>query len=57
MTQGPAAEAAYESQNAVTLRGVLADTAVGRVLPSGDELCSFRVTVPRPPGGRVVPVA
>jgi single-strand DNA-binding protein len=24
-----------------------------RVLPSGDEMCSFRVTVRRPPGGRV----
>jgi hypothetical protein len=38
--------------NEVFLRGVLAAPATVRVLPSGDELCVFRVTVPRPPGER-----
>jgi single-strand DNA-binding protein len=39
--------------NQVFLRGKLAGEPVLRALPSGDELCSFRLTVPRPPGGRV----
>jgi single-strand DNA-binding protein len=39
--------------NQVFLRGKLAADPVLRVLPSGDELCSFRLTVPRAPGGRV----
>jgi single-strand DNA-binding protein len=39
--------------NVVQLRGVLAAPAVSRILPSGDELISFRVTVARPPGDRV----
>lgn len=38
--------------NQVFLRGRLASEPTVRVLPSGDELCSFRLTVPRPPGGR-----
>jgi single-strand DNA-binding protein len=38
--------------NQVLLRGVFAGEALLRTLPSGDELCSFRVTVPRPPGSR-----
>jgi single-strand DNA-binding protein len=38
--------------NQVFLRGAFAGQAVVRTLPSGDELCSFRVTVLRPPGGR-----
>jgi single-strand DNA-binding protein len=39
--------------NQVFLRGRLASTPVLRTLPSGDELCSFRLTVPRPAGDRV----
>lgn len=39
--------------NQVFLRGRLGQDPVVRVLPSGDELCSFRITVRRPPGGRV----
>ena len=40
----------YEPANHVFLRGVVASAAVVRTLPSGDELCAFRLTVPRPPG-------
>jgi single-strand DNA-binding protein len=40
------------SDNEVFLRGRLADGAEVRTLPSGDELCVFRMTVPRPPGER-----
>jgi single-strand DNA-binding protein len=39
--------------NQVYLRGRLAAAPAVRVLPSGDELCSFRLTVPRATGGRV----
>ena len=39
--------------NHVFLRGRLAASPVVRELPSGDELCSFRLTIPRPPGSRV----
>jgi single-strand DNA-binding protein len=39
--------------NQVFLRGTFAGEAVERTLPSGDELVSFRITVARPPGGRV----
>lgn len=38
--------------NRVYLRGRLGATAQLRVLPSGDELCQFRLTVDRPPGER-----
>lgn len=38
--------------NDVFLRGRLADGAELRTLPSGDELCVFRVTVPRPDAER-----
>lgn len=34
--------------NQVLLRGLLAVEPRTRTLPSGDELCSFRLTVPRP---------
>jgi single-strand DNA-binding protein len=44
---------AASDDNQVFLRGRLAATPVVRELPSGDELCSFRLTVPRAPGGRV----
>jgi single-strand DNA-binding protein len=40
------------SDNEVFLRGRLADGAEVRTLPSGDELCVFRMTVPRPSGER-----
>jgi single-strand DNA-binding protein len=40
----------YEPANHVFLRGMVASAPVVRTLPSGDELCSFRLTVPRPPG-------
>lgn len=40
------------ADNAVFLRGRLAAEPSVRVLPSGDELCSFRLTVSRPPTGR-----
>jgi single-strand DNA-binding protein len=40
------------SDNEVFLRGRLAAPAEIRVLPSGDELCAFRLTVPRPEGER-----
>jgi single-strand DNA-binding protein len=40
----------FSHENTVFLRGVLAAKATTRVMPSGDELCSFRVTVKRPPG-------
>jgi single-strand DNA-binding protein len=39
--------------NDVFLRGRLAAAPVLRCLPSGDELCTFRLTVNRPPGGRI----
>jgi single-strand DNA-binding protein len=39
--------------NQVLLRGRLAASPAVRVLPSGDELCSFRLTVQRPSGGRI----
>jgi single-strand DNA-binding protein len=38
--------------NHVFLRGRLAGPAVVRRLPSGDELCSFRLTIARPAGSR-----
>lgn len=40
-------------ENSVRLRGRLAADPTVRTLPSGDELCSFRITVARPPGERV----
>jgi single-strand DNA-binding protein len=40
----------YEPANHVFLRGMVASAPVVRTLPSGDELCAFRLTVPRPPG-------
>ena len=39
--------------NQIFLRGRLAASPVVRELPSGDELCSFRLTISRPPGSRV----
>lgn len=42
-----------EGDNVVFLRGRLAETAVERELPSGDLMLTFRLTVARPPGGRV----
>jgi single-strand DNA-binding protein len=36
------------ADNCVLLRGLLAAEPVVRTMPSGDELCSFRLTVPRP---------
>jgi single-strand DNA-binding protein len=39
--------------NQVFLRGRLAAPPEIRELPSGDEICSFRLTVRRPPGDRV----
>lgn len=39
--------------NQVLLSGRLAAEPVTRILPSGDELTSFRLTVPRPDGSRV----
>jgi single-strand DNA-binding protein len=39
--------------NQVFLRGRLAAEPFVRTLPSGDELCAFRLTVARPPGERV----
>jgi single-strand DNA-binding protein len=44
--------AAVDPENTVFLRGVFAGEAILRTLPSGDELCSFRITVARPPGSR-----
>ena len=41
----------YEPANHVFLRGTVATAPVVRTLPSGDELCAFRLTVSRPPGG------
>ena len=38
--------------NQVFLRGRLAAAPLVRDLPSGDVLCSFRLTIPRPPGSR-----
>lgn len=38
------------ADNHVFLRGVLAEAPRIRILPSGDELCTFRLTVPRPKG-------
>jgi single-strand DNA-binding protein len=38
------------ADNHVFLRGVLAEVPRVRTMPSGDELCSFRLTVPRPKG-------
>jgi single-strand DNA-binding protein len=45
-------ESLGRGDNEVFLRGRLAAEPVERTLPSGDELCSFRVTVPRPEGER-----
>lgn len=39
----------YPSANQVFLRGAVAAAPVVRTLPSGDELCAFRINVPRPP--------
>ena len=39
------------TDNQIFLRGVLAVEPRIRTLPSGDELCSFRLTVARPKGG------
>jgi single-strand DNA-binding protein len=44
---------AKAENNRIYLCGVFAGEALIRVLPSGDELVSFRVTVARPPGDRV----
>ncbi|MDQ2748069.1 MAG: single-stranded DNA-binding protein [Actinomycetota bacterium] len=44
--------AAPRDDNQVFLRGRLAAPAVLRQLPSGDEVCSFRLTIPRPAGSR-----
>lgn len=38
------------TDNQVLLRGLLAAEPHIRILPSGDELCSFRLTVLRPKG-------
>lgn len=45
-------QAAERTVNEVFLRGRLAAEPVPRTMPSGDELCSFRLTVPRPEGER-----
>lgn len=48
-----APEMRYASEvNRVYLRGRLAADPVTRLLPSGDELCLFRLTVDRPDGER-----
>ncbi len=52
MSKQPRVEPAYETKNDVHLRGVLAAVPAERTLPSGDELCVFRLTVARPPGAR-----
>jgi single-strand DNA-binding protein len=39
--------APYASANEVFLRGAVAAVPVVRTLPSGDELCAFRINVPR----------
>ncbi len=44
--------ATSSEDNRVFLRGRLAAVPVVRQLPSGDELCSFRLTIARPPGSR-----
>src|SRR5215475_10887605 len=41
-------QAQASTDNYVLLRGLLAAEPLVRTLPSGDELCSFRLTVPRP---------
>lgn len=46
-------EIEFEAVNHVLLRGRLAVAPVVRELPSGDELVTFRLTVPRPAGERV----
>jgi single-strand DNA-binding protein len=45
-------ETESDDENQVVLRGRLAAPPLIRVLPSGDELCTFRVTVRRPPESR-----
>ena len=42
-----------QTNNEVRLRGRLAAESVVRVLPSGDEICTFRVNVAREPTQRV----
>ena len=42
-------ECSSDGDNEVFLRGRLAAEPVVRRLPSGDELCTFRITVPRLP--------
>jgi len=39
-----------QPDNHVLLSGLLAVEPHNRILPSGDELCSFRITVQRPKG-------
>lgn len=41
-----------DANNVVFLRGTLADEPVVRAMPSGDEMCVFRLNVARPPGSR-----
>jgi single-strand DNA-binding protein len=43
-------ERSERADNHVFLRGILAAAPEIRTLPSGDELCSFRLTVQRPKG-------
>jgi single-strand DNA-binding protein len=46
-------EASSADVNEVVLRGAFSGPATVRTLPSDDVLCTFRVTVRRPPGDRV----
>jgi single-strand DNA-binding protein len=50
--QRPGVAARQNEVNTVTVVGRVSAAPEARVLPSGDELVSFRVIVPRAPGGR-----
>jgi single-strand DNA-binding protein len=52
MTKALIADESPTGDNEVFLRGRLAAEAEVRTLPSGDELCAFRLTVARPSGNR-----
>jgi single-strand DNA-binding protein len=56
MTKAADDETLVEEVNEVRLVGRLSGAPQQRVLPSGDELWTFRVVVPRPPTDRRQPV-
>ena len=56
MTRAADDETVVDDVNEVRLVGRISGSPEQRVLPSGDELWTFRVVVPRPPADRRQPV-